>query len=70
MRDAASIDVRESELAGAFRKIIQYGEDGLEGRDESRISFLEDFYCADYRCRQILGHPLMVYANPDSTDEV
>ena len=65
LRGTSTVDVQESDLAEAIRTIMQYGEDGL---DESRMSFLEDFYYADYRCRQILGQPLMISAKPDPTD--
>jgi len=60
-------DVQESELADAFRKIMADGDDG---KAESRMSFLNDLFGADYRCRQILGQPLMVGARPDPRDLV
>ena len=52
-------DTPESELAAEIRKIIDV-RDGET--DRRRMSFLNDFYFADYRCRQILGQPLMVHA--------
>lgn len=56
---------KESQLADAFRKILSAGDDE---KAESRMTFLNDFYGADYRCRQILGQPLMVGAQPGPND--
>ena len=57
---------QEVNLAEAFKKIVVHSEEGLDKPDESRVSFLEDLYHADYRCRQILGYPLMVGAKHES----
>ena len=56
-------DDPEFVLAEALKKIVTHSECGSDKRDESRLSFLEDLYHADYRCRNILGYPLMVGAN-------
>ncbi len=58
---------QEAELAGAFRKILADRDDR---KAESRMAFLNDFYGADYRCRQLLGQPLMVGARPNPKDLV
>jgi len=64
---SAVAESQEAELADAFRKVLADGDDQ---RAESRMAFLNDFYCADYRCRQLLGQPLMVGARPNPKDLV
>ena len=56
-------DGREVELADAIRDFMNDGEHELV---RSLMSFAIDYCVADYRCRQILEQPLMVYANPES----
>jgi len=51
------------ELANGIRKILNFSDDGegAQRKDACQpIEFLENFYGADYRCQQILGHPLLV----------
>ena len=47
----------EADLASALKKIIEYSRDST---DDRIMDFLKDFYGADYRCRQILGQPLII----------
>ena len=49
----------ESELADTVQEII---ESGKFQRNKSRMSFAKDHCLADYWCRQIMEHPLMVRA--------
>ena len=49
----------ESDLADIVQEII---ESGNFPRNKSRMFFAKDHCLADYRCRQIMGHPLMVRA--------
>lgn len=48
---------READLASALKKIMEYSRDN---KTENIMSFLKNFYGADYRCRQILGQPLTI----------
>ena len=61
------VDIQESELAEVFQKIIAFDDDD-DKKTKSRMSFLNDFFCADYRCRQILGQPLMIGVRPNQED--
>ena len=56
-------DDREAELADTIRNFMN---DGQYEEVKSLMSFAIDYCVADYRCRQILEQPLMVYANPES----
>ena len=56
-------DYGEAELAGTIQNITNDGEFGMV---KSLLSFATNYCVADYRSRQILGQPLMVYANPES----
>ena len=47
----------EADLASALKKIMEYSRDD---KTENIMGFLKDFYGADYRCRQILGQPLII----------
>ena len=47
----------EADLASAIKKIMEYS---LDNKTENIMIFLKDFYGADYRCRQILGQPLII----------
>ena len=47
----------EADLVRALKKIIEYSRDNT---DDDIMAFLKDFYGADYRCRQILGQPLII----------
>lgn len=47
----------EADLVRALKKIIEYSRDNT---DDDIMTFLNDFYGADYRCRQILRQPLII----------
>ena len=59
---ASSAD-RESDVADFIRKSIDNGDDEMA---KSLMSFAIDYCVADYRSRQLLDQPMMVYANPES----
>ena len=56
-------DGREADLAKEIQRITGKGKFKFV---ESLLSFATNYCVADYRSRQILGQPLMVYANPES----
>ena len=56
-------DGRKVELVDAIQDFMNDGEHEMV---KSLMSFAIDYCVADYRCRQILDQPLMVYGKPES----